>query len=80
MRLLGTKKGKNFIAKFIDPSVVCISHDDKARTVYDFYTNLLGSTVDREQYLDLQALGVPSHNLEDLDAPFAEKEVWETIK
>jgi hypothetical protein len=60
--------------------VVCTSHEDKARTVDEFYTNLLGSTQDREHSLDLHAIGVPSHNLDDLDAPFTEKEVWETIK
>jgi hypothetical protein len=46
----------------------------------EFYTNLLGSTQDREHSLDLHAIGVSSHNLDDLDVPFTEKEVWETIK
>jgi hypothetical protein len=64
----------------LDGSVVCTNHEDNARTVDEFYTNLLGSTQDREHSLDLHAIGVPSHNLDDLDAPFTEKEVWETIK
>jgi hypothetical protein len=71
---------ENFITKLIDGSVVFTSHEDKARTVDEFYTNLLGSTQDREHSLDLHAIGVSSHNLNDLDAPFTEKEVWETIK
>jgi hypothetical protein len=71
---------KKIIAKLINGSVVYTSHDGTARIVDDFYTNLLGSTENREHSPDLQAIRVPSHNLEDLDAPFAEKEVWETIK
>jgi hypothetical protein len=35
---------------------------------------------DRAHSINLQALGMPSHDLADLDAPFSEKEVWETIK
>jgi hypothetical protein len=59
--------------------MVCTSHEDKARTVDDFYRKLLGTTADRAHSIDLQALGMPSHDLADLDAPFSEK-VWETIK
>jgi hypothetical protein len=76
MLMLGTRR-ENFIAKLIDGSVVYTSHDDKATTVDEFYTNLLGSTKDREHSLNLHAIGVPSHNLDDLDAPFTEKEVLE---
>jgi hypothetical protein len=76
MLMLGTRR-ENFNAKLIDGSVVYTSHDDKARTVDEFYTNLLGSTQDREHSLNLHAIGVPSHNLDDLDAPFTEKEVLE---
>jgi hypothetical protein len=44
------------------------------------YGSLLGSTRNREHPIDLQSLGIPSHDLADLDIPFSEKEVWETIK
>jgi hypothetical protein len=55
--------------------MVCISHEDKARTVDDFYNKLLGTIVDRAHSIDLQALGMLSHDLADLDVPFSEKEV-----
>jgi hypothetical protein len=61
-------------------SAVCTSHEDKSRAVDDFYIKLLGTTTDRAHSIDLQALGMPSHDLPDLDAPFSEKEVWEIIK
>jgi hypothetical protein len=41
---------------------------------------LLGTYENREVTIDLEALGVPSHELANLDAPFSEEEVWETIK
>jgi hypothetical protein len=74
------RKRKNFIAKLVADSVVCTSHEDKSRAVDDFYIKLLGTTANRAHSIDLQALGIPSHDLADLDAPFSEKEVWETIK
>jgi hypothetical protein len=35
---------------------------------------------EREVTIDLETLGVPSHDLAMLDAPFSEEEVWETAK
>jgi hypothetical protein len=36
--------------------------------------------VERDTTIDLEALGVQSHNLETMDAPFLEEGVWATIK
>jgi hypothetical protein len=72
------RKRKNFITKLVADSMVCTRHEDKARTIYDFYSKLLRTIADRAHSIDLQALGMPSYDLADLDAPFSE--VWETIK
>jgi hypothetical protein len=64
----------------VTDSVVCTSHEDNSIVVDDFYIKLLGTTVNRTHSIDLQDLGMPSHDLVDLDTPFSEKEVWETIK
>lgn len=45
-----------------------------------FYSNLLGKTMDRSVALNLDFVGLPSHNMGELDPPFSEKDVWETIK
>jgi hypothetical protein len=74
------RKRKNFIAKLEYEDGICTSHEEKANLVDEFYANLLGTNVDRENSIDLQALGLPSHDLAALEAPFSEKEVWETIK
>jgi hypothetical protein len=59
---------------------VLTNHDNKAALVDAFYSNLLGANPEREHSIDLQALGIPSFELHDLDAPFSKKEVWDTIK
>jgi hypothetical protein len=59
---------------------ICTSHDDKAKLVHEFYEGLLGNSLHRDNTIDLQALGIPTHNLANLDLPFSEEEVWETIK
>lgn len=46
----------------------------------EFYDSLHGVDSDREHTIDLQAAGISPHNLDDLDIPFSETEVWETIK
>lgn len=38
-----------------------------------FYSNLLGKTMDRSVALNLDFVGLPSHNLGELDPPFSEK-------
>jgi hypothetical protein len=55
---------------------------ERARTsLHDgFYNGLLSSCESREVTIDLEALGVLSHDLAQLVAPFSENEVWERIK
>lgn len=54
--------------------------ENKAEIIDDFYYNLLGWNVARENTVNLAALGIPSHEVSELDAPFFEEEVWNTIK
>ena len=58
---------------------VLTAHEDKAKAILDFYDGLIGSSSDWGQTIDLVELGIPSHNLDELDAPFSEEEVWKTI-
>jgi hypothetical protein len=59
---------------------ILTSHEDRAAAFFDFYSGLLGSAQIRDTTVDLDALGVASHDLVALDAPFSEDEVWETVK
>jgi hypothetical protein len=52
---------------------VYTDHEKKAEIIYDFYSNLLGQNAARENTINLAALGIPSHDLSELDAPFSEE-------
>jgi hypothetical protein len=74
------RKKKNSIGKLVSDAGICTDHDDKERLIHHFYNGLLGTAGNRELTIDLQALEMPTHDLTCLEVPFAEKEVWETIK
>jgi hypothetical protein len=74
------RRKKNFIGKLVFYGEICTDHTGKERIIHHFYNGLLGSTGSREFTIDLQALEMPSHDLSCLEAPFSEKEIWETIK
>jgi hypothetical protein len=50
-------------------------HDEKAKAVDEFYFKLLGCKADISFTVDLEYLGLPSHDLSDLDAQIDENEV-----
>ena len=74
------RKRKNFIASLREGEQSLTSHEDKAAAIFDFYSNLIGADSDRDRTIDLDHLALPSHDLEALDMPFTEEEVWHTIK
>jgi len=72
------RKRNNFIASLREGEQSLTSHEDKAAAIFDFYSNLIGADSDRDRTIDLDHLALP--NLEALDMPFTEEEVWHTIK
>ena len=74
------RKRKNFVAQLMLDGQVYTHHEKKAEIIDDFYSNLLGQNVERENTINLAALGIPSHDLYEVDAPFSEEEVWNTIQ
>jgi hypothetical protein len=52
----------------------------KAAAVDLFCKNLIGQSGQRDRRINLDALGLPRLDLADLDSPFSEQEVWETIR
>ena len=74
------RKKKNFIPKLQEGDHIITSQEDKAAAVLDFYENLIGAEYDREITINLDTLGYPSFELEGLEIPFSEEEVWRTIK
>lgn len=74
------RKRKNFIAKLKHEDQVLIGHEDKAAAILEFYSNLIGSEEGRTNTINLDEVEMPSYNLEELDSPILEEEVWNTIK
>jgi hypothetical protein len=73
-------KRKNFITKIVANGHIFTSHEDKAEAVNEFYENLLGTKLDITCSINLDELGIAQHNLADLERPYTEDEVWDTIK
>ena len=73
------RKRKNLVTLLKDGDNIITSHAAKADLVDQFYSNLIGQSVSRENTIDLAALGLPAQNLSILDAPFTEQEVLATV-
>jgi len=74
------RKKKNFIARLQEGDRILTTHEDKAAAILDFYSNLIGKESDRDRTIDLDRLDLPSFDLEALESPFSDEEVWNTIK
>lgn len=73
-------KRKNFIVRLCTEDRIATTHEDKVEVLLDFYSNLIGSREQREHTIDVNSLGITRHDLELLDAPISEEEVWNTVK
>jgi hypothetical protein len=74
------RKRKTFIAKLVDGDHICTRHEDNALLLNIYYEEVLGSSMNMEQTINLSELGVPSFDLSELDARFTEEEIWAMIK
>jgi hypothetical protein len=57
------RKRKNLVTLLRDGDNIVTSQADKANLVDHFYSNLIGQSDFRESTIDLEALGLPAHNL-----------------
>lgn len=53
-----------------------VSDQAMGDALYEFFNGVLGSAFERSRRIDLQAIGVPSAQLDDLEVLFSEDEVW----
>jgi hypothetical protein len=74
------RRRKNFIPHLQVDGVLVSDQDGKARAVDAFYEQLLGSCPERGYSLDLDFLGMQTHDLSGLEVPFTEEEVWGVIR
>jgi len=59
---------------------VATTQRDKMRVATEFFTKAVGTNSARSRRLNWAALGYSPFNLEDLDMPFTEQELFGTIK
>jgi hypothetical protein len=71
---------KNFISELKVDGVLISDQDEKAGVVDTFYNQLLGSASKWDFSLDLDYLGMVTHDLFGLEAAFLEEEVWGVVR
>lgn len=74
------RRRKSFISKLVVDGCTLTSHDQMEDAVWEYYSSLLGSAQHRTETLNLSAFHHTSHDLQDLEAPISEHEVWDIIK
>lgn len=74
------RKGKKYISKLHVGDRILTGHEDKEQAIWNFYNSLLGTPEPRGNTLNLATFYQNPHNLDEVDAPIAESEVWQTIK
>lgn len=73
------RKRKNFIATLQDGERLVTDHDTKEEVVWNYYNNLLGTTMQRSNTLNLPAFYQPPQDLQALEAPISTKEVGHIV-
>ncbi|KAM0885369.1 hypothetical protein ACQ4PT_030435 [Festuca glaucescens] len=74
------RRRRNHNGVLRDGEQVAFEQAEKESLATAFYVDLLGRPQPREHDLSLQAIGLHSVDLADLDAPFSEDEIWCAIK
>lgn len=57
-----------------------VTEDDKASALFTYFNGIMGTNFERSRRFNLDALGVPVEDLEDLDRLFTEAEVWSVVQ
>lgn len=70
---------KNYIQCLQSDNGIALTHKDKEEVSSDYFRNHLGTMVPRPATFLWSALGYSPHDLSELEAPFTEDEIKETI-
>lgn len=74
------RRRKNHIISLQLGDNTAYDQQDKAEMLHSYFTDILGTEFARPHTLDLRALGIEQRNLDVLDLPFTEDELWSVIK
>lgn len=73
------RKRKNHIQCLHTPVGQLHNHQDKAKAIYDHFSQAFGEPPERRHTLDWDRIGLPRHQLQHLEVPFTEDETREVI-
>jgi hypothetical protein len=73
------RRRKNYIHCLHTEEGIAIAHDEKEKVIRDYFNNHIGSVVSRSTTINWQSLGYTPQNLSDLEMPFSQEEVQNTI-
>ena len=74
------RKRKNHIFKLKKDSETVTDPRDMEMMATNHFVDMLGQPVQRGHTLDLAALNLPAVDLEELELPFSEEEIWAAIR
>jgi hypothetical protein len=74
------RRKKSFVSALHGDEGVATTQQDKMRVATEFFTKAVGTNSARSRRLNWVALGYSPFNLEDLDMPFMEQELFGIIK
>ena len=76
---VSSRARKNYIQCLQSDNGIALTHKDKEEVIGDYFWNHLGTVVPRPASFLWSALGYNPHDLSELEAPFTEDEIKETI-
>jgi hypothetical protein len=74
------RKRKNLITRLKVGGVFVTDHDEMEKALHDHFSRVFGATVQLNEDIDLQELGIIDHDLSVLDQPVSKEEVWAAIR
>lgn len=74
------RKRRQLITKLKLNDVLVTSHQEMAEGIYEHFRDVFGRAERHALEIDFQALGISAVNLQELDAPFTEDEIWAAIR
>ncbi|KAM0881175.1 hypothetical protein ACQ4PT_033121 [Festuca glaucescens] len=74
------RRRRNHIVALRDGDQVAYDQDEKEGLVTAFFVELLGRAQPRSHDLSLDAIGLPTVDLSELEAQFTEDEVWAAVR
>jgi hypothetical protein len=74
------RRRKNYIPQITHNDTILVEQTQIEDAFAEHYEQLFSTPPDRDFSIDLDAIGVPRHNLTLLDTEFTEEEVWAAVK